>query len=64
MKKSISIGRICVGALAAALIPYHIGLGRKDGSIELDSLLWSMKKVPGEKRDNYIFELLPLLGKK
>ena len=32
-----------------------------DSSLEVRALLWSVKKTPGEKRDTYVVELLPLL---
>ena len=58
------IGKICLGALAASLIPYHVKLDKETGAMEVGSLLWSVKKTPGEERDTYTFELLPLVGSK
>lgn len=65
MKKGKKIiGKIILGALAVGLTPYHIGVHTKTGAFELESLLWSLEKIPGEERDKYVFELLPLVGGK
>ena len=57
------IGRLCVGTLAAGLLPYRFQKTGEEGGFEAESLLWSLKKVPGEGRDNYVLTLLPLIGK-
>lgn len=57
MKKALRIFGI---ALAAGMIPYLVKTG-DDSSLEVRALLWSVKKTPGEKRDTYVVELLPLL---
>ena len=57
MKKALRIFGI---ALAAGMIPYLVKKG-DDSSFEVRALLWSVKKTPGEGRDNYTLELLPLL---
>lgn len=58
------IGRVCLGALAAGLIPYRVKQDKETGTVEVGSLLWAVKKTPGAGRDTYTFELLPLLGGK
>ena len=63
MKKlGMILGGVCTGALAASLIPFRVKLDREKGAFEIGSLLWSLKKTPGEERDTYTFELLPLFG--
>ena len=57
MKKALRIFGI---ALAAGMIPYLVKTG-DDSSLEVRALLWSVKKTPGEGRDTYAVELLPLL---
>ena len=57
-----TIGKICVGALAASLVPYRFRWEKETGSFQLGSLLWSVKKTCGRERDNYEFELFPLFG--
>ena len=57
MKKALRIFGI---ALAAGMIPYLVKTG-DDSSLEVRALLWSVKKTPGEGRDTYDVELLPLL---
>ena len=57
MKKALRIFGI---ALAVGMIPYLVKTG-DDSSLEVRALLWSVKKTPGEKRDTYVVELLPLL---
>lgn len=57
MKKAL---RIFGAALAIGLIPYFVKKGG-DSSLEVRALLWSVKKTPGEGRDTYTAELLPLL---
>ena len=55
-------GWVWLGALAAGLIPYRAKRDKETGAFDLGSLLWSVKKTPGEESDTYAFELLPLLG--
>ena len=57
MKKALRIFGI---ALAAGMIPYLVKTG-DDSSLEVRALLWAVKKTPGEERDTYTAELLPLL---
>ena len=44
-----------------SLIPYRFRKD-EDGSFEVNALLWSVKKAPGEGKDTYTVELLPMLG--
>lgn len=57
-----TIGKICVGALAASLVPYRFRWEKATGSYQVASLLCSVKKTCGKERDNYEFELFPLIG--
>ena len=56
------IGRVCLGALTASLLPYQICKNKQTGGFRVRALLWSVEKTPGEERDKYTFELLPLAG--
>lgn len=58
------IGRICLGALAASLLPYRIQIDTETGEFKVCAVLWSVKKTPGTEQDRYEFELLPLFGGK
>ncbi len=58
MKTLFVIGGYC---LAVSLIPYRFRKD-EDGSFEVNALLWSVKKAPGEGKDTYTVELLPMLG--
>ncbi len=60
MKK---LGKICTIALLAGLSPYCVQKDEETGEIEVKSLLWSLKKTPGEEEDVFTFELLPLLNR-
>ena len=46
------------------MTPYRVQVDKETGAMEVGSLLWSVKKTPGEERDTYTFELLPLVGSK
>ena len=59
MKTLFVIGGYC---LAASLIPYCFKTDKATGSFEISALLWSVKKAPGEGKDTYTVELLPMLG--
>lgn len=58
------IRKLTLGALAAGMTPYRIQYDKETKGFELNSLLWAVKKTPGEERDKYTIELLPLFGKK
>ena len=58
------IGRVCAGAAAASLIPFHISWDRQTGAFRLGALLWAVKKTPEEGHDRYELELLPFVGSK
>ena len=54
--------KLVFAGLAAGLVPLYVKRDKEAGSFEVGGLLWSVKKTPGEERDNYTIELLPLLG--
>lgn len=58
------IRKLTLGALAAGMTPYRIQYDKETKGFELNSLLWAVKKTPGEERDKYTIELLPLFGAK
>ena len=58
------IGRACVGARTASLLPYCVRKDKETGGFEVRSLLWAVKKIPGEERDRYVLDLLPFVGGK
>ena len=43
----------CLGAFAASIIPYRIRNDKEAGTLEVRSLLWGVKKTPGEGKDHY-----------
>ena len=63
MKKSF-VGKIIRTALLAGLVPYRFEKDEETGGFEIGGLLWSVKKTPGEGRDNYSINILPLVGSK
>lgn len=46
-------------SLAASIVPYYVRKDEETGTFEIGGLLWSLKKTPGEEKDNYTVELLP-----
>ncbi|MBQ2061380.1 MAG: hypothetical protein II458_01770 [Oscillospiraceae bacterium] len=60
--KKLSIGRIIGLALLAGLVPYHFKKDEETGGFEAGGLLWSVKKTPGEEKDNYIINILPAVN--
>ena len=58
------LGSLGAAALAAGMTPYRVQSDKETGAFEVSSLLWSLKKIPGEEKDRYVFELLPLVGDK
>ena len=64
-KRDKIVSRIWLGVLlATGLIPYRAEQDKETGAFDVGSLIWSVKKTPGEEHDTYAFELLPLLGGK
>ena len=59
MKKLTKL--LCL-SVAAGMVPFYCKQDKEAGTFEVGGLLWSLKKTPGEERDNYTIELLPLLG--
>ena len=53
MKLGKIIGGICLGALAAGLIPYRIETDKEAGTVEVRSLLLGGRKFPGEDKDHF-----------
>lgn len=58
------IGRVCLSVVTASLVPYRIQKDKETGGFEVRSLLWAVKKTPGEERDRYVLDILPFAGKK
>ena len=59
MKAGKIIGKLCLGALAVSLIPYRFKMDKEARTMELRSLLWGVKKFPGEDKDHYAFAIPP-----
>ena len=57
MKAGKIIGKLCLGALAVSLIPYRFKMDKEARTMELRSLLWGVKKFPGEDKDHYTFAI-------
>ena len=57
MKMRKIIGTACLVAFAASVIPYSIKRDDESGTLEVRSLLWGMRKTPGEDRDTYAFAI-------
>ena len=57
MKAGKIIGRIALCALAVSAIPYQFKKDDETGSFEIRSLLWGLRKNPGEDHDNFSFAI-------
>ena len=56
MKHRSFIRGIVLGVLLASVIPYSVKKDKETGTVEVRSLLWGVKKTPGEEgedRDTY-----------
>ncbi|MBO4420046.1 MAG: hypothetical protein J5789_09530 [Oscillospiraceae bacterium] len=53
MKIGKVVGKIALGALVASLIPYRVQSDKETGTCEVRSLLWGVKKTPGEEKNSY-----------
>lgn len=53
------IGGFCLGALVASAIPYSVKRDEETGALEIRSLLWALRKTPGEEKDNIAFAIPP-----
>ena len=53
MKIGKVVGKIALGALVAGLIPYRFRSDKESGTCEVRSLLWGLKKTPGEEKNSY-----------
>ena len=62
--KKFSIGKIIGLALIAGLVPYKFKKDEETGAFEVGGLLWSVKKTPGEEKDNYTINIIPIVGNK
>ncbi|MCR4870755.1 MAG: hypothetical protein K5859_05590 [Atopobiaceae bacterium] len=57
MKAVKTLGRIALCALALSAIPYQFKKDDETGTVEIRSLLWGLRKTPGEEHDNYAFAI-------
>ena len=57
MKAGKIIARICLGAVAVSLIPYRFKRDKEAHTMEVRSLLFGVKKTPGEDKDHYTFAI-------
>ena len=57
MKLGKLIGRAALGAFVLSIIPYKIVYDKEAKNLELRSLLWGVRKTPGEEKDNYTFAI-------
>ncbi len=59
MKSGKIVRRAAVWALALSVIPYQINKDEKSGTLEIRSLLWGLRKIPGGEKDNFSFAIPP-----
>ena len=57
MKPGKLIGTLCLGALAVSLIPYRFQFDREAHTMEVRSLLWGIRKIPGGDKDHISFAI-------
>ena len=57
MKIGKFIGRAVLGALVLSAIPYQFKKDKETGTLEIRSLLWGLRKTPGEDKDHYSFAI-------
>jgi len=53
------IGGFCLGALVASAIPYSVKQDEETGALEIRSLLWALRRTPGEEKDSIAFAIPP-----
>ncbi len=59
MEKKKIIGRVILGAFALSVIPYQFKKDEETGVLEIRSLLWGLRKIPGGEKDNFSFAIPP-----
>ena len=57
MKTGKNIGCAVLGALALAVIPFQCKKDEETGTLEVRSLLWGLRKTPGDGKDHYSFAI-------
>ncbi|MBR4655795.1 MAG: hypothetical protein IKO68_04285 [Oscillospiraceae bacterium] len=57
MKIGKILGRTALCALALSAIPYQIKRDKEAGTLEVRSLLWGLRKIPGEEKDHISFAI-------
>ncbi len=53
------IGRFCLNLLAFSMIPYRFKKDAETNALEVRSLLWGVRKTPGEGKDQWAFAIPP-----
>lgn len=51
------VGRAALSALVLSVLPYQIKKDKETGSVEVRSLLWGWKKIPGEEKNHISFAI-------
>ena len=51
------IRRVALGVLALTVVPYRIKKDKEANTLEVRSLLWGVKKTPGEEKDHITFSI-------
>ena len=57
MKIGKIIGCAAAGALLLSAIPYRVRKDKETGTMEVRSLLWCLKKTPGEDKNHFVFAM-------
>ena len=57
MKMSKNLRRAALIALVLSAIPYRFRKDEESGAVEIRSLLWGLRKNPGEDHDNFSFAI-------
>lgn len=57
MKIGKLIGGIAAGTLLLAAVPFRIRKDEETGAFELRSILWGLRKIPGEEKNGYTFAM-------
>ena len=57
MKPGKIIGFTALGALVLSAIPYQFKKDEQTGAFEIRSLLWGLRKNPGEDHDYFSFAI-------
>ena len=51
------LGRFCLYLLAFSMIPYRFKKDAETDALEVRSLLWGVRKTPGEDKDHWDFAI-------